>query len=44
MEVSNAAFAEIQNGPQECQILDDLAAQPEMSVEDIRALQMPKRR
>lgn len=44
VEASNPAFAEMQKGPQECQILDELAARPEMSVEDIRALQMSKGR
>lgn len=44
VEISNAAFAEMQKGPKECKILDDLAARPDMSVEEIEALQMPKRR
>lgn len=43
VEVSNAAFAEMQKGPHECHILDELAARPDMSVEEIRALEMPRR-
>lgn len=43
VDISNAAFAEMQKGPKECKILDDLAARPDMSVEEIEALQMPKR-
>lgn len=44
VETSNAAFAEMQKGPRECYILDELAARPDMSAEEIKALQMPKRR
>lgn len=43
VDISNAAFAEIQKGPKECNILDELAARPEMGVEEIEALQMRKR-
>lgn len=43
VDISNAAFAEIQKGPKECKILDELAARPEMGVEEIEALQMRKR-
>lgn len=44
VDISNAAFAEMQKGPKECNILDELAARPDMGVEEIEALQMPKRR
>lgn len=44
VEASNAAFAEMQKGPKECAILEQLAARPEMDVAEIRALEMPKRR
>lgn len=43
MDYSSAAFAEIQKGPKECNILDELAAQPDMAVEEIKALQMRRR-
>lgn len=38
VNVSNAAFAELQTGPKTFKILDDLAAQPDMTVEETRAL------
>lgn len=44
LDTSNAAFAEMQKGPRKCHILDELAARPEMNVEEIKALQMPTRR
>lgn len=43
VEASNAAFVEIQNDLRESYILEKLTARPDMGVEEIRALQMPKR-
>lgn len=44
VDISNAAFTEMQKGPKECGILDQLAARPKMDVVGIKALEMPKRR
>lgn len=40
VDISNPAFTKMQKGPQEWHILDKLAAQPNMGVEEIKALQL----
>lgn len=42
VEVSNAVFAVLQGGPTTFQILDDLTAHLNISVEQIRALKTPR--
>lgn len=42
IEASNVAFMEMQKGPKECAILEQLAVRPDMDVAEIRALEMPK--
>lgn len=40
VDISNAAFAEIQKGPKTCNILEELSARPDLTVEEIKALKM----
>lgn len=35
VDIFNAAFAKMQKGPKECQILEELAARPDMGVGEI---------